>query len=144
MSVLKLLILGEPKPKQSFRFSVIGGHVRKYQKAEVKQNEYNIQNAVLRQLPEGFMPIGSAIKITKLHYIFTPVKSLKAVDRKRISNGFSDVPKATKPDLTDNLAKGLMDSLQGIVFLNDSQIVAMDNVRKFYGLQPRIELELEY
>jgi len=30
--------------------------------------------------------------------------------------------KTTKPDLSDNLSKGLIDTMQGNVFLNDSQI----------------------
>ena len=53
------------------------------------------------------------------------------------------VYKATKPDLTDNLNKGVFDALQGIIYANDSQIISMDNVKKIYGLLPRVEIELE-
>lgn len=53
------------------------------------------------------------------------------------------VYKATKPDLTDNLNKGVFDALQGIIYANDSQIISMDDVKKIYGQRPRIDIELE-
>jgi Holliday junction resolvase RusA-like endonuclease len=51
--------------------------------------------------------------------------------------------KHTRPDLTDNLAKGLFDAMESVVFINDSLIVSLDDVKKYYGIQPRIEIELE-
>lgn len=51
---------------------------------------------------------------------------------------------ATKPD-ADNLIKGVKDSLEGILWVNDSRITEL-NVKKLYDLtggSPRIELTLE-
>jgi Holliday junction resolvase RusA-like endonuclease len=53
-----------------------------------------------------------------------------------------EIPKATKPDL-DNLGKGVLDALQGIVFENDSQIWEYKSIRKVYGSRFGIELEIE-
>ena len=39
--------------------------------------------------------------------------------------------------------KGVFDALQGIIYANDSQIISLDNVKKIYGLRPRVEIELE-
>ena len=51
--------------------------------------------------------------------------------------------KTTKPDITDNLAKMLFDCLEGIVYINDSQICEMYDVKKIYGFQPGIYLTIE-
>jgi Holliday junction resolvase RusA-like endonuclease len=82
------------------------------------------------------------IIINRLHYVFPPPKSIKKSLLHQIEGG-GIVPKTTRPDLTDNLQKGLIDSMHGIVFLDDSQICEMNNVKKYYGLRPRIEIELE-
>lgn len=140
------LIKGEPKPKQSARFRIAKSgdksFIMSYQKKAVKQAESDIISQILGQLPAGFEPLKGKLAIKKLHYVFAPIKSLKKADLELINSGGA-VYKSTKPDLTDNLSKGLFDALEGIVYLNDSQICSIDNVRKFYGNVPRIELVIE-
>lgn len=142
--MLNLVIYGIPQPKQSFRHRVIptksGKHIAiAYQTKEVKQNEDNLRSQIVNQLPEGFKPFSGAVGIEKLVYVFPPPKSLSKGELKMIELGF-DVYKPTKPDLTDNLNKGLFDSMQGVVFINDSQVVRMRELKKIYGLTPRIEV----
>jgi Holliday junction resolvase RusA-like endonuclease len=142
-----LTIKGIPKPKQSVRSKVIQGKngkpfVMHYQSNEVKQEESNIQTQVLNQLPIEFRPITITIAITKLHYIFPIPASFNKKQIAFIESG-GIIYKGTKPDLTDNLNKGLFDALQGIVFINDSLIVSIDNVKKYYGFIPQTILELE-
>lgn len=47
----------------------------------------------------------------------------------------------TKPDL-DNHAKSVLDSLNGIVYKDDSQIVDL-TVSKYYSEKPRVEVRIE-
>ncbi len=47
---------------------------------------------------------------------------------------------ATKPDW-DNLAKALTDSLEGLIYTNDSRIVEA-HIRKEYGDPPRVEIRV--
>ena len=139
---LLLSIIGEPKPKQSARFYHAGAFVKSYQTADVKANESNIKMQVISQLPADFLVTARPIKVTKLHYVFSPPKKTTKRDMKAIEAG-ELVYKATKPDLTDNLNKGVFDALQGIIYTNDSQIISMDDVKKIYGHRPRIDIELE-
>lgn len=144
---LTLSIPGIPQPKQSVRARIINtksgkSFIHTYQKKEVVENERSIKMIILEQLPSGFTPFNKGIKVKKLHYIFPPISSLKKNDMKIIYEG-GIIHKTTKPDLTDNLNKGLFDSMQGIVFLNDSQICEMNDVKKYYGLTPGIIIELE-
>lgn len=160
---IKLFIPGEPKPKQSARFRIAGKNgakqfIQKYQSAEVKNDENNIRVSVTNQLPENFIPFSNPVRVCKLHYIFPPLsnfpkRKLDILGRQAAAmqskNHISLAPeedyifKSTKPDLTDNLNKGLFDALEGIIFHNDSQVCDMQDVKKYYGLKPGIIIELE-
>ncbi len=139
---LRFEITGEPRPKQSARFYHTGKFIKSYQTQTVKNEESNVKMQVIAQLPAGFTITQNAIRVTKLHYVFSPLKKMRKSDLKAIEAG-ELVYKATKPDLTDNLNKGVFDALQGIIYTNDSQIISLDNVKKIYGLRPRVEIELE-
>ncbi len=136
---LKFIIYGIPKAKQSFRFTKKG---LKYKPKDIKEAERNIEMQVRKQLPSGFKVIDEPLKINKLHYIFPVPRSFSKKVHQKIEQGLI-VYKQTKPDLTDNLSKTVMDALEGIVFTNDSRIISMDNVKKIYGVAPRIEIEIE-
>jgi len=141
---LKLEILGIPQPKQSARFKIQktsrGSFVRSYQNDEVKQNERNIAFDVKSQLPKGFIPFKSALKV-KITFVFPPLKNWtkKKLDALEAGEKFY---KTTKPDLTDNLMKGTMDAMNGIIFTDDA-IIAKVESEKIFGSVPRIEIEFE-
>lgn len=144
---LELKILGIPQPKQSVRSRGVlmpNGKikVKHYQTDKIKQNEINIAFDVKSQLPKGFKPYDGPIAVKRLLYVFPPQKNWTKKKLERLELGtifYRDV----KPDLTDNLNKPLFDAMQGIIFMNDSQIVKMNDVSKIYGLVPRIEIEFE-
>ena len=144
MKTLNLWIPGEPKPKQSARFRQITtksgkSFMHSYQKKEVIQAENNVRLSVIDQLPDDFKPHDGPISVEKLLYFFTPIKSMPKKHANLIENGFT-IPKITKPDLTDNLSKGVFDALESIVFNNDSQIFSVNNAYKLYGSTPGIRI----
>jgi Holliday junction resolvase RusA-like endonuclease len=51
-----------------------------------------------------------------------------------------DVMHTKKPDC-DNLAKSILDALNGIAYDDDSQICSL-TVHKFYGDTPRVEVHM--
>lgn len=143
---MKLIIYGEPKAKQSAKFARIGKFMKSYQPKEVINAEANIKMQIISQLkelfPEGFEVFTGSVAVSKLHYVFSPLKSFTKKKMKMIEDGML-VYKDTKPDLSDNLNKMLFDAMQGIIYDNDSRVVSMDNVKKYYGTRPRIEIEIE-
>ena len=142
---MKIIILGTPKPKQSARFRAIKNpktgknFVSSYQKKEVKDNEKNIASDVEKQLPIGFIPFDCPIG-AKILYVFPMLSSFTKKQKEIIENN-GIIYKDTKPDLTDNLNKGLFDACEGILYKNDSRVCKVDSV-KIYGVEPRIELEI--
>ena len=139
---MKFTILGIPHPKSSFRFAVRGKQVFKYQTKEIKAGGIQIRQQIINQLPEKFIPFSRGIRIKKCWFVFPPLKSWSKKKR-AAAELLGGLFKTTAPDLPDNLMKGLFDAMQGVVFINDSQICAMDDIRKFYGPKPMIEIELE-
>ena len=141
---IELKILGTPQPKQSARFRVqkFGNKsfVKSYQKKEVVENERNFAYDAKSQLPENFKPFSGPLKVSVV-YIFPVLKSFPRWKLNLINQGIK-IHKETKPDLTDNLNKGVFDALEGIVYLNDSQICKIE-AEKIYGNQPRIDFIFE-
>ena len=138
-----LQILGVPQPKQSARIGRDrAGNVRAFKSAKVRKNEQNIVAQIAKQLPEGFMPWSGPIRVNSITYVFPPLKSFTKKKMKMIEDG-DIVFKTTKPDLTDNLQKGLFDALEGVLFLNDSQVCEILSLRKIYGLVPGIYIDIE-
>lgn len=140
--MIKLIIKGIPQPKQSVRFRSFRmgdkNIVQSYQKKEVIDNERNIKYDVKSQLPLDFVPFDKAIGVRGL-FVFPPLSSWSKKKKQQLTDG-EVIYKDTKPDLTDNLMKGTMDALNGLVFTDDSRICAVET-KKIFGFVPRIELE---
>lgn len=139
---MKLIFQGEPKAVQSARFCKIGNFMRSYQPKQVVEWKNYIKFSAMSQLPEGYQAMNAGVYVKNISFIFTPLKSFSKRVKARIDAG-ELLLKTTKPDLTDNLAKGLIDALKGVVFADDSQICITGKCFKAYGLNPRIEIEVE-
>jgi len=145
--ILKLELFGEPFAKQSFRFAQMKSKTGKtfmvkYQPKKVKDGERNLRAQIIQQLPKSFIPFKESVIVETCHFKFCPPKSFSKKKQEAISLG-AIVPKLTKPDLTDNLMKGLFDAMKGIVFSDDSIVWSVNGVRKFYSHRPGIDLVLE-
>lgn len=142
---LKIVIKGTPKSKQSFRFGYNKhiGHVVKYQPKKVKDEETNIKAQIANSLPAGFKMFTNAVRINYIAFVFPPLDTFPKWKMEILDAGIIEIFKTTQPDLTDNLQKGLIDAMKGLVFSNDSIICSCGNVKKIYGREPRTEIELE-
>lgn len=82
------------------------------------------------------------LRIVSLKYTFAYPKSTPRRVRDYIDAG-GIVPYIGCADITDNLAKGLIDTCAGIVFENDKQIWQMCTVSKVYGPTDSMDIEFE-
>jgi len=136
---LSLVLRGRPMPKQSVR-STKSGHF--FQPVEMKERVKDYQNQIVQQLPEQFKMFTKQVHILKLHYIYAPLKSFSKIQMDKLKAG-EIIYKNTRPDLSDNLKKLVLDSLSELVYSDDSIIVSEDNVKKYFGLQDAILIDLE-
>ena len=131
-----IVIPVRPKAVQSTRFGRRGCHVDKH----VIEWKNKIRPYIEEQA--GGPPSKLPIRVTRIRYIYQiPQKTPAAVIRFMEAGG--EVPYISAGDLADNLNKGVMDVCTGIIFVDDSQIVQVDNARKLYGFEDRIELSFE-
>lgn len=143
---MKLTILGEPKPKQSFKFAIRENKektkrfVSKYQTKEIITTQNNIALSVKTQLPPNFKPFDCPLVVT-LVFVFPPLKSWSKREMEAFKQSEANKAgmkyKDSKPDI-DALQKLFFDSLEGIVYTNDSRVCEL-YVKKIYGQVPRIE-----
>lgn len=132
---------GLPFTKQSVRSYIRGGHVHHYQTRTVKVKERKTKLIAKSQLDPDFTMWKCNLKVNSLTYIFPILKSFTKAKKNRIANG-KVVYKGKRPDLTDNLNKGLFDALNGVIYKDDAQIVLMNDVKKIFGDEPRTVLDI--
>ena len=104
-----------------------------------RTNEYKFM--IQEQLPKGFIRFENEVHITKLEFIFPPLKSFS----KKILNGLKDKSllkyKDSKIDV-DNLMKLVNDSMNGGVYEDDGLIVSYGSIVKRYGFKAGIVVTL--
>jgi Holliday junction resolvase RusA-like endonuclease len=139
--MIKLEFKIKPMAMQSFR---IGRNNIKYQPSKSVKWKNFISLEAKNQVPKGFSLMDGYIAIEKSLFVFPAPKSIKKRERVALKEG-KFILKNTKPDMTDNLFKGLIDALAGIVFTNDSRIcINNGNSGKVYGLDEDVGIYLNF
>jgi Holliday junction resolvase RusA-like endonuclease len=87
---------------------------------------------------DGLELIERPVRLSLMFYLPIP-KSWSKKDRLQAQDG--KVHHTGKPDL-DNLIKSVSDGLNGVIYVDDSQIKAIDAM-KVYDINPRVEVEIE-
>ena len=104
-----------PEKTKAFEEKLKMYFIKKYRKPEVSENPFKI----------------------KILIEFKPPKSTS----KKMLQKLCDMPYTKKPDL-DNIIKAILDSLNGLAYKDDNQVVSI-NAEKKYGLADRIIIILE-
>jgi Holliday junction resolvase RusA-like endonuclease len=124
---IEFIIEGKVKPKQSFRYTRFG---HKYTPRDVKQYARDIQYSFYAKYPKWLpsmfyeKPLRAEIEVyIKMPQSFSKIKKQRAIA--------GEIRLLIKPEC-DNIAKGLLDALNGVVYPDDKQIVEL-SVAKYYS-----------
>lgn len=123
---VKFTIKGNPVPKGRPRVVMKGRYPVTYTPEKTRIWEEYVQVSSLPYKPIEFME--GPLRM-KLRFIFVKPKSAKR-----------EYPNI-KPDI-DNLAKSIMDALEGVFYKNDSQVVD-EVLSKRYGNVAMVKVEIE-
>jgi Holliday junction resolvase RusA-like endonuclease len=129
--MITFVIPGEPKAKQRPRVGKWGAYTPKM----TVQYENWVKQCYVEQANLNFI---GEITATITAYFGIP----KSTSKKKKEQMLLNKIKCTKKPDTDNIAKIVLDSLNGIAYKDDSQIVEL-HVFKKYSEEPRVEVELE-
>lgn len=131
---LQLVINKPPTPKQSFKM----GNGHGYLDGRTKSYMDVVTQQVMAQLPEDFVIIREPMEMRIEHHFQYTNDILKLIKKNNYA-GDGAIPrliKTTRPDVTDNLNKGLIDAMNGWVFIDDALIWRF-SASKMYAEVPR-------
>ena len=130
-------VYGDPVAKGRPRFRMAGKFPTTYTPGKTKQAEYDFKAQSIKHKParpwEG--PIGLSI------FIYKDTPKGYSMKRKDLAEQ-AELRPITRPD-ADNYAKLVMDAMNGIFFVDDSQVVTLIT-GKYYSRRPRINVEIQY
>ena len=129
-------IIGEPQGKGRPRFSTRGGFVKTYTPEKTASYENFVKVCYLNKY-KGKKLDGEIIAEI-IAYFSIP----KSLSKKKRSEAIEGKIKPTKKPDTDNIAKTILDSLNGIAFEDDKQVVAL-LVKKLYGEEAKVVVTLK-
>lgn len=122
-----------PVPKGRPRFSKIGGFMRSY--TPKKTSDYEAQVKAIAQSAMTREPLETPL--AAFLYFRLPIP--KSYPKKRIAACLAGSERPIKkPDL-DNLAKSVLDGLNGVVYLDDAQLVSL-HITKVYDHNPGVDI----
>ena len=128
-------IRGQPMGKERPKFARMGSYVRTYTPKKTKNYEELIKKEYKNQCDYEFGEEPLSIHIQAYYKVPTSYSNKK---REMCLSG--EIRPTTKPD-ADNIAKIICDSLNGVAYADDKQIVKLI-VEKNYSLTPRVEVTI--
>ena len=126
-------VKGTPVPKGRPRFARMGKFVRTYTDSKTKTNEDTIKQIASIAMGAS-QPLETALEA--FIYISLAIPSSYSKKRKEACLNGSEKP-ITRGDI-DNFCKQVMDSCNGIIYVDDRQIISLHST-KVYG-EPYIEV----
>ncbi|MCL1789971.1 MAG: RusA family crossover junction endodeoxyribonuclease [Peptococcaceae bacterium] len=136
--MIRLEIAGIPVAQGRPRASVVAGHAHVYDPANARDYKRQVRYAAQQQLGDQ-KPLQGPLRLSVEFYRDIP----RSWSRKRQLQANSGLLRPTsKPDL-DNYVKAVKDALNGVCWLDDSQVVEYGPTGKFYSDKPRIVVTVE-
>ena len=138
---MKFTIYGNPVSKGRPRFSRMGKYVKTYTDEKTVSYENLVKLSYLEQIEEKTKYLNEdkeELKAIITAYYMIP----KSTSNKKRELMIAKKMRPTKKADLDNISKIILDSLNGIAYKDDSQIVSLE-IKKYYSEQPRVEVEIK-
>lgn len=135
---VKFTVWGEPKGKGRPRFARVGNYTKTYTPQETVSYENLVKFEYRRQCGDEVFDKAEMLDMRIFAYYKIPKSVSKKKHRQMLDK---DIRPTKKPD-ADNIVKIIADSLNGIAYYDDSQIVDT-MIRKYYSENPRVEIIIQ-
>lgn len=130
---INFIIQGKVQAKQRPRFN---GKFA-YTPRETVAYENWVKTCYLEKY-KGQRPLEKPLKVRIIAYYDIPKSTSKKKQKQMLDN---EIFPTIKPD-TDNIAKSILDSLNGIAYLDDKQVVKLE-VEKYYSISANVTVMIE-
>lgn len=135
---IKFTVLGKPQGKARPRFRKIGNYVSTYNPKQTTEYEKLVKLSAIEQCKDKLDKEYTGLVKMSIKAYFKPNKSIS----KKQYNLLIGTEHLKKPD-SDNIAKIICDSLNGLAYKDDSQIAYLE-VEKYYADEERVEVIVTY
>ena len=130
-----VVIYGEPQGKGRPRFTKRGNFVSTYTPKETLSYENLVKVEYIKQSGKYY---DDKELTCEIHAYFGIPKSISKKKAELMKQ--KEIRPTKKPDV-DNIAKIILDALNGVAFKDDTQVVNLI-VRKYYAERPRVEFDI--
>ncbi|WP_107839518.1 RusA family crossover junction endodeoxyribonuclease [Metasolibacillus meyeri] len=135
--MIQFVIPGKVQAQERPRFSRAGKGVRTHDAPKSKNYKEWVSIIAMQNKPQE--PLQGALRLEVDIYVMPPKKYHTKPKQALIARG--ELRPVTKPDI-ENLLKGIMDGMTGIIYRDDAQIVELV-ARKWYSMEPRAEIKVQ-
>ena len=133
--MIRITIPGEPVAQGRPRFSTQHGFVRAYDPQKSRSYKDYVRAVAVQHIHQQLLgPVMMTVDI----YRGIP-KSWSKTKQEQAERGI--IKPTLKPDV-DNYVKAIKDALNGIAYVDDSQVTVL-LISKFYAREPRVEVKVE-
>lgn len=138
MAAVTFTVPGKPFGKQRPKFSSAGKYIKTYTPSETVNYENLVKLMYQHEIGRMLFEKDTPLKVIIIACYEIPKSSSKK-QAERMRKG--ELRPTKKPD-TDNIAKIICDSLNGIAWHDDAQVVNL-RVSKWYSDTPQVEVTIE-
>ena len=132
--MMQFTIDANPVAKGRPKFSKVGGFVKTYSPKKTVDYEQ-----IVRQTAAQAMGPTELLETPVAVYLYIRLPIPKSYPRKRSEACLKGLERPTKKPDIDNLAKSVLDGINGVIWRDDSQIVSL-HVTKVYSTQPGVDV----
>ena len=136
--MIKFIVSGKPQGKARPRFRKIGNYVSTYNPKQTTEYEKLVKSSAIEQCKDKLNKQYTGLVKMSIKAYFKPNKSIS----KKQYNLLIGKEHLKKPD-SDNIAKIICDSLNGVAYKDDSQVAYLE-IEKYYAEEERVEVIIEY
>lgn len=135
---IKFIVSGKPQGKARPRFRKIGNYVSTYNPKQTTEYEKLVKSSAIEQCKDKLNKQYTGLVKMSIKAYFKPNKSIS----KKQYDLLIGKEHLKKPD-SDNIAKIICDSLNGVAYKDDSQVAYLE-IEKYYAEEERVEVIIEY
>lgn len=135
--MISFTIPGKVQAQERPRFSRRGKGVRTHDAPKSRNYKEFVSLIAMQNKPQE--PLQGALRLEVDIYVVPPKKYHTKPKQQLIACG--ELRPKAKPDI-ENLAKGIMDGCNKIIWQDDAQIVELV-ARKWYSMEPRAEIKVK-
>ena len=134
MMQIHFQVEGDPKGKGRPRFSRVGSFTKVYTDKQTLTYEALIATFA-KQAMGGTEPLKTPLSV--FLYVRLPIPQSYSKKRREACLNGSELP-CKKPDI-DNIAKTYLDAMNGIIFVDDTQVIDL-HVKKLYAAEAGVDV----